>query len=258
MNKTNEKVVLITGGSRGIGKATGKSFARNGYKVILIARSSENLKLAKAEFSDENLSAEIYQCDIGAINQVKKTVEDIYTAFGKIDILINNAGLSKLTPIETENYSAWQEQININLNGAYYFSREAFLKMKNNNSGRIINISSVYGLIGGEGYSAYCASKHGLIGLTKALALEMAKYNITVNAICPGWVKTDMFEHDMNELAEFYGLDKEIIIAEEQIAVPLKKFTTVGEIADLALYLASETAGNITGEAINISGGLAI
>jgi NAD(P)-dependent dehydrogenase (short-subunit alcohol dehydrogenase family) len=258
MDKIKKKVVLITGGSRGIGKAAGKAFARNGFQVALVSKNPENLINAQEEFQAEGLEAGIFQCDAGEISQVKRTVENIYREYSGIDVLINNAGLSKLTPLEAEDYAAWQEIININLAGAYYFSREVFLKMKQQNSGRIINISSVYGLTGGEGYSAYCASKHGLIGLTRALALEMAKNHITVNAICPGWVETDMFEHDMDELSNFYGLDRDIIIAEEKIAVPLKKFTTVEEVADLALYLASNSAKNITGESINISGGLAI
>jgi len=130
--------------------------------------------------------------------------------------------------------------------------------MKNNSSGRIINISSVYGLIGGIGYSAYCASKHGVIGLTKALALEMAPYKITVNAICPAWVETDMFENDMNEMSEIYKIEKDILISDEKMAIPLQSFISVEEISDLVIYLSSDSAKNITGQALNISGGLAI
>jgi 3-hydroxybutyrate dehydrogenase len=255
MHENNEKVVVITGGSRGIGKETGKIFAAGNYKVILISKSEENLLKAKTEFTSE---IQTYICDVSDIEQVKQTVNKISEKYSKIDVLINNAGISKLTLLEEENYTAWKQQIDVNLLGTYYFSREVFLIMKPFMSGRIINISSVYGLIGGEGYSAYCSAKHGVIGLTKSLALEMAKYNITVNAICPGWVETDMFENDMYEISKAYGIDKELLAEEEKMAVPLKNFTSMEDIASLSLYLASESAKNITGQAINISGGLGI
>ncbi len=257
MNEKLKKVVVVTGGSRGIGKETGKLFADNGYKVILISKNEKKLLAAKPEFPLES-AVETYVCDVTDIEQVKKTVNEINIKNPQVDVLINNAGISKLTLLEEENYLAWKQQIDVNLSGTYYFSREIFLKMKDFNHGRIINISSVYGLIGGEGYSAYCASKHGVIGLTKSLALEMAKYNITVNAICPGWVETDMFNNDMEEMSKAYLIEKEFLIEDEKMAIPLKNFTSMEDIARLGLYLASDAAKNITGQAINISGGLAI
>ncbi|MBC7475538.1 MAG: SDR family oxidoreductase [Candidatus Sericytochromatia bacterium] len=250
------KVAIITGGSRGIGKSIGLELFKSCYKVILVAKNLDKLQKIKIDFPE----IEIYQCDVSDILQVKETVNNIYQKFSSIDLLVNNAGISKLTLLENENYDDWHQQININLSGTYYFSREVFLKMilSKNSSGRIINIASVYGLIGGEGYSAYGASKHGVIGLTKSLALEMAKYNITVNAICPGWVETDMFDKDMEELSDAYNIDKNSIIENEKLSVPLKNFTSKEDISQLVVYLASDAAKNITGQAINISGGLAI
>lgn len=250
------KFAIVTGGSRGIGKEITKKLLESGYQVTIISKKTENLKKTVDEINNINLDS--FTCDVSNIEQVKSTVQNIYNKYQKIDLLVNSAGISKLNLLETEDYQAWKNQIDINLSGTFYFSREAILKMKDNFSGRIINISSVYGLIGGEGYSAYCASKHGVIGLTKALALETAKYNITVNAICPGWVETDMFDNDMNEISLAYNIEKEVIIEDEKMAVPLKSFTEVEDIANLVLYLASDSSKNITGQAINISGGLAV
>ncbi|MFN8671578.1 MAG: SDR family oxidoreductase [Candidatus Sericytochromatia bacterium] len=260
MNKT----VIITGASRGIGKAIAKKFYQNSYNIALVSKNITNLEKAKTDlksaFTDINSQIELFTCDLKNIAEIKNTVNKVANIFDTIDILINSAGISYLTPSIEQNYEKWMEQIQVNLTGAYIFSNETFLKMKDNSNSnkRIINISSIYGLIGGEGYSAYCASKHGLNGLTKSLALEYASYGITVNSICPAWVKTDMFEHDMEEIANYYNIEKELLIEDEINAVPSKKFTTVEEISDLCFFLASNSASNITGQNINISGGLDI
>jgi len=252
------KTVLITGGSRGIGKSIAEKFAKKNYNVVIVSKSIENLEKTKKEFLEKSLNLDVYSCDVTDIKQVKEVVSNVYNKFSSIDILVNSAGVSFINLLEDDDYSKWHKQIDTNLTGTFYFSKEVFKKMKNNSSGRIINISSVYGLIGGIGYSAYCASKHGVIGLTKALALEMAPYKITVNAICPAWVETDMFENDMNEMSEIYKIEKDILISDEKMAIPLQSFISVEEISDLVIYLSSDSAKNITGQALNISGGLAI
>jgi len=252
------KTVLITGGSRGIGKSIAEKFAKKNYNVVIVSKSIENLEKTKKEFLEKSLNLDVYSCDVTDIKQVKEVVSNVYNKFSSIDILVNSAGVSFINLLEDDDYSKWHKQIDTNLTGTFYFSKEVFKKMKNNSSGRIINISSVYGLIGGIGYSAYCASKHGVIGLTKALALEMAPYKITVNAICPAWVETDMFENDMNEMSEIYKIENDILISDEKMAIPLQSFISVEEISDLVIYLSSDSAKNITGQALNISGGLAI
>lgn len=254
MNKT----VLITGGSRGIGKTVAKKFAQHDFKVFIISKNQQNLLNTQKEFLAESLNVDIAVCDIKKTAEIKNTVKEIFSKTESIDILINCAGISSITPSEEENYEKWFEQIQVNLFGTYVFSRECFLKMKEKNFGRIINLSSIYGLEGGEIYSAYCASKHGVNGLTKSMALEFAKYNITVNAICPGWVETDMFNTDMNELSNYYGIEKEELISSELGGIPSGQFTSADEIADLARFLATDSAKNITGQLLNISGGLAI
>lgn len=253
-----KKTVLITGGSRGIGKAIAKRFCEKNFNVFIISKNEKNLISTQKEFLLADLNVNIETCDIKKIEQIKTTVTKIFEKTSSIDILINCAGVSSITPSEEENYEKWFEQVQVNLFGTYIFSRECFLKMKEKNYGRIINLSSIYGLEGGEIYSAYCASKHGVNGLTKSMALEFAKYNITVNAICPAWVDTNMFDNDMKELSEYYGIEKDELISSELVGIPSGKFTSPEEIADLSLFLVTESARNITGQLLNISGGLAI
>lgn len=252
------KVCIITGGSRGIGKGIAKLFLEKGYKVAIVSKNSESLAKAKFYFDSISLEPVFFECDISDPKTVKETVSAIHSSFGRIDTLINSAGISKLTLLEEDCFEEWKKQIDINLSGTFYFSKEVFMKMKEKNSGSIINISSVYGLIGGEGYSAYCASKHGVIGLTKSMALEASKYNITVNSICPGWVETDMFDNDMTELSDKYGIEKDDLISDELNAIPLKKFSSVDDVAELAYWLSSDKARNMTGQALNLSGGLVV
>lgn len=252
------KTVVITGASKGIGKEIAILFSSKNYNVAIISRNINLLKNTNNELKNINKNTDFFQCDIKNIDDIKKTINKIIERFSTIDILINSAGISYITPSDEDNSDKWIEQIEVNLIGTYFFTKECFLKMKEKNFGRIINISSIYGLIGGESYSAYCASKHGLNGLTKSLALEYAKYNITVNAICPSWVKTDMFDKDMEELSNYYKIEKNDLIESELISTPSGCFTTSNEIAELCLFLSQEYAKNITGQLINISGGLGI
>lgn len=254
------RYALVTGASRGIGADIALTLLAENYFVFVISQNTDNLE----KFSQDNQKYKdnflTISTNVSEIKQVKKAFEIIKSKTDQLDLLVNCAGVSKLNLLDSvsDNEDNWHKQINVNLTGTYYFSKNSYLMMKENKYGRIINISSVYGLIGGEGYSAYCASKHGVIGLTKAMALEAAKYNITVNAICPGWVETDMFDNDMQELSNEYGIDTDDLIQDEKMAVPTKDFTTVKEISDLVKYLITDSAKNITGQAINISGGLAV
>jgi len=250
------KFAIVTGGSRGIGKEITRELLNNSFFVFVISKTSKSTDLFEDEFKECKDNFLTLNTDISNLDSVLNCYKVISKKTSKIDVLINNAGVSKLTLIGKDNYDSWNNQINTNLNGTYYMSKEVYPLMKNNNTGRIINISSVYGLIGGEGYSAYCASKHGVIGLTKSMALELATNNITVNAVCPGWVETDMLKNDFEELSQEYSIDKDSLIEDEKISVPTKHFTTVNEISQLVMYLISESAKNITGQAINISGGL--
>jgi ketoreductase len=182
-------------------------------------------------------------------------VSEVVAQWGAVDILINNAGISGMTPIDDADDGRWYEIIDTNLNGMYLMSKEVLKHMRDDAGGRIINISSVLGKFGVPGYAAYCASKHGVIGFTRALALEVVSRRITVNAICPGWVDTDMATRGIEDSAQRQGLTAEQFKAQAIAGVPIRRFLDPGEVAALVGYIASDHARGITGQAINICGG---
>jgi len=168
---------------------------------------------------------------------------------------VNNAGISGLTRIDDADDGRWIDILETNLTGTYLMTKAALKAMPDHSGGRIINISSVLGKFGVPGYSAYCASKHGMIGFTRALALEVVHRGITVNAICPGWVETEMARSGIEESAAYQGLSPEEFKKQAVQAVPIRRFLEAEEVAHLVCYLASPKAGGITGQAINICGG---
>ena len=244
------KVVAITGASQGIGKAIAEVFAQNGANVILLARNKTKL--------DENIkalkNARYLLLDVSKTDDVEK----IFKQIGHVDILINSAGIHFNSPVHEMKIEDWKNLLAINLDGSMYSSRAALSSMIKNNWGRIINISSVCGKFGYAYESAYTASKFGLIGFTQSLAQEVAKFGITANCICPGWVETKMAEtilHD-ESYAKLYNIPLEKLETTSLQAVPIERYIQPKEVANLALYLASDYASAITGQAINICGGL--
>jgi len=244
------KTALVTGGGTGIGKAIAEAMAKNGARVAVSSRNPEHLKSAAA--SGPLLPVEI---DIRKKDQVQRGVAKIVETWGPIDILVNNAGVSGLNRIDDPDDSRWRDIVETNLTGTYLVTKEVLRSMKNNAGGRIINISSVLGKFGVPGYSAYCATKHGMIGFTRALALEVVGRGITVNAICPGWVETEMARLGIEESAAHQGITPAEFKRQAVAAVPIGRFLDAGEVAGLVLYLASDKAAGITGQAINICGG---
>ena len=242
------KVVLITGGSRGIGAELVRTFAASGYNVAFSYNKSEDkaLKL-ESELSNKNVQVKAFKCDNNILGNNEKLVQDVLKVFGRIDVLVNNAGisLSKLL-IDTSNDEIIKV-INTNLNSVMITSREVLKSMISNNYGKIINISSIWGVNGASMETVYSASKAGVIGFTQGLAKEVGLMGITVNAIAPGVIMTDMMK----------GYNKEEI--EE-----LKNQTAVGrlgkpqDIAETALFLASDKASYITGQCISIDGGFTV
>ena len=241
----SNKVVAVTGASQGIGKAIAEVFTESGASVILLSRNEDKLKAINVKY---------FVLDVSKSEQVEKVFKEI----GDVDILINNAGIFFSSPVQEINIKKWKELLEINLNGTMYCSRAVIPNMVKKKSGRIINISSTCGKTGEAYSSAYSASKFGLIGFTQSFALEVAKDNITVNAICPGWTKTQMADeivHD-EKYANLIGIPIDKLEEYSIEAVPIGRYVQPKEIGYLSLYLASDYASAITGQSINICGGI--
>ncbi|MGB7201237.1 MAG: 3-oxoacyl-[acyl-carrier-protein] reductase [Pyrinomonadaceae bacterium] len=244
-----ETSAIVTGGTRGIGKAIVLELARRGAHVAFnYSKSADEAKALKAEVESLGVQALAAQCDVANTAAAAEFVGQVKEAFGTVDYLVNNAGITRDQLILRMKEEDWNAVIDTNLKGAWNFSKAVLRPMmKNENGGSILNISSVSGVVGMLGQSNYSASKAGMIGLTKSLAKEVASRNITVNALAPGMIETEMTQ-DMN--AEF----REKILA----SIPLARLGSVQEIADIACFLLSDSARYITGQVIQADGGLAM
>ena len=248
MQLLKDRVAVITGGSRGIGRAIALEYAANGADVALLyVGNVEAAEHTKAEAMSCGVHADAYQCDVRSFEETKDIVADIVNDFGRVDILVNNAGITRDGLLLSMSEESFDDVIDINLKGAFNMIRHLYAHMMKRRSGTIINISSVSGLMGNPGQANYSSAKAGMIGLTKTVAKELAARNVTCNAIAPGYIETDMTE----KLSE-----KTIEAALKQI--PLKRMGRPEEVAKLASFLASDFARYITGEIIRIDGGVYI
>ena len=195
------------------------------------------------------------QMDVRSKAAVEQAVAAIVAKWGGIHILVNNAGISGLSLMSDAADDKWYDVIDTNLNGMYLVTKTVLKHMPDHSGGRVINISSVLGKFGVPGYTAYCTSKHGMIGFTRSLALEVVNRGITVNTICPGWVDTEMASLGINETATLQGITPEQFKAQAVAAVPIKRFLDPDEVAEFVCYIASDAASGITGQAMNICGG---
>jgi ketoreductase len=250
-----DRVALVTGGGTGIGKAIGLQLAKNGARVAVASRNRSRLDAASAEFTSLGLPVFPVQMDVRNKKDVQRAVSEVVAKWGEIHILVNNAGISGLITTDHPDDTKWYDILDTNLNGMYLITKEALRHMPEHRGGRVINISSVLGKFGVPGYTAYCTTKHGMIGFTRALALEVVNRGITVNAICPGWVDTEMATQGIKETAALQGITPEEFKAQALAAVPIKRFLEADEVAELVCYIASDLARGITGQAINICGG---
>jgi ketoreductase len=244
------KVAIITGASRGIGLAIARKLWSEGASVALCARSAESLHRHQAEMGDRALAVSM---DIRDQKNVEHGVKRIVDRYGKIDIVVNNAGVSGITPINAGDTTPWLDIINTNVVGSYHVTRSAVAHMPD--GGRVIMISSVLGKFGVPGYTAYCTAKTGLIGFTRALALELAPRKIAVNAICPGWVDTEMALTGMKNGAVAQGISVDEFREQAMSRVPLGQMISPDEVAGVVAFLASDAGKNITAQAISICGG---
>jgi len=240
MTPQAKKTVLITGGSRGIGHSAVLKFKENGWNVATCATGEARLQQSPADLK--------FLCNVAKAHEVKRGIEKVLHTFGQIDAVVNNAGLAGSNPLSPESDDEfWLRILDVNLNGTYYMSKYVAPHLPDR-TGRIINIASVLALKGVPDQTAYCAAKHAVLGFTRAFAQHLAPRKITVNAICPGWVRTEMAE----------GRMKEIGMTENDIStsVPLARFVEPSEVADLIYFLASsEASAMITGQALTIDGG---
>ena len=242
------KTILITGASRGIGREIAKLFAKNGYNVAINYNKSINdAKSLYNEIVSINANAILLKADVKNPNEVKQMVEETIACFGHIDVLVNNAGISYKGLIFDESDEQTQEIINVNLLGSIYTSKYVIPSMLKNGSGKIINISSIWGNVGASLESTYSASKAGLIGLTKSLAKEYGYNNICVNCICPGVIDTDM-----NKNLSKAELDETIK------RIPAGRIGKTNDISNLVLFLAESTGDYITGQIITVDGGFTL
>lgn len=240
------KVALVTGASRGIGKAIACKLAREGAKVIINYNGSkEKAEAVKSEIEAAGGQAEVYQCDVSDYTACETFIQTVIKEEGSLDILVNNAGITKDGLLMKMSEEDFDKVLDINLKGAFNTIRFASRQMLRQKGGRIINMSSVVGVSGNAGQANYAASKAGVIGLTKAAARELASRGITVNAIAPGFIETDMTDVLSDKVKE---------ASEEQI--PLGHFGKPEDVAAAAAFLASEEARYITGQVLHVDGGM--
>tara|TARA_R110000822_G_C15320705_1_gene493689 strand:- start:1221 stop:1991 length:771 start_codon:yes stop_codon:yes gene_type:complete len=252
MNKT----VLITGSTSGIGLAIAGQFAKEGYQIMFHGLESNGNEIAKEVGEKYKVKVAFSNANLLKSEGVEDLVSQTISIFGHLHVLINNAGIQYVSPIEDFPNSEYENIIAINMNAVFYASKAVWNQMKRQQFGRIINISSVHGLRASEFKTAYVAAKHGVVGMTKVLALEGAPFNITCNAICPGYVKTPLVEGQIIDQAKAHQMTKEDVVEKVMLKKQsVKQFVPVETIANMALLLAKDTSTTITGTSFALDGG---
>lgn len=243
--KFSERVSIVTGASQGIGEAIARDLSREGAEVILVDVQKEKLEEVARNIKASNGKASVYCADVTSMGKISEVVEAIIQNHQKIDHLVNNAGITRDNLLMRMKEEEWDAVLTVNLKGVFNFSRAVIRNMIQNRYGRIVNISSVVGLMGNAGQTNYSASKAGVIGFTKSLAREVASRGITVNAVAPGYITTPMTEN-LPDSAKKIFVD----------IIPLKRLGTPEEVAHVVKFLLSDEAAYITGQVINVNGGM--
>jgi 3-oxoacyl-[acyl-carrier protein] reductase len=239
------QVAIVTGASRGLGKAMAEALAACGARVACVARNQEKLASTVADIEAQGGNAEAFACDVTDRIAVDHLVDQIADEWGRLDILVNNAGITRDTLLPRMSDEEWDDVINTNLRGAFLWCRAASRHMMRARSGRIINITSVSGLIGNPGQTNYSASKAGLIGLTRSLSRELAGRKVTINAVAPGFIESDMTATLGAALEE-----------QVKARIPAKRLGTPADVAAAVIFLASPAASYITGHVLTVDGGM--
>jgi 3-hydroxybutyrate dehydrogenase len=255
--KLQDKLAVITGGGRGIGRAIALAFAREGAAIALAARTLAQVEEVAGEITARfGVKTLPVVCDVSEIASVAKLFQAINDSFGRgPDIMVNNAGIAESAPLTKTNDELWHRHLAINLSGTFYCTRAVLPEMIDRGWGRIINIASIAGKTGAPYIAAYSASKHGVLGLTRSAALEVAARGITVNAICPGYVDTEMTTRGIENITKKTGLSADQAMDSIKKMSPQNRVIDPEEVAALALLLASDEGRGINGQAINVDGG---
>jgi 3-oxoacyl-[acyl-carrier protein] reductase len=239
------KIAVITGASRGIGRAIARDFAGRGARVVVSARNPERFASLMAELEKENLDIKVVQVDVASEGDAERLISAAVEFYGRIDILVNNAGITKDKILLRMREQEWDDVLSVNLKGTFLCTRAASRVMSRQRYGRIVNIASVVGEMGNPGQANYCASKAGVLGLTRSNARELARRNITVNAVAPGFIATDMTD-------ELSAEQKENLSGR----IPAGHLGLPEDIAHAVAFLASDAAAYITGQILGVNGGM--
>jgi len=255
---TDNRVAVVTGATSGIGLSIATSLARQGASVFICSRNQENLNSTVKEFDAAGLDVDGATCDVTSTSDVHTFVDAAVDRYGPVDILVNNAGRSGGGVTAELTDELWFDVINTNLNSVFLMTREVLTtgRMLAAGRGRIVNIASTGGKQGVVLGAPYSASKHGVVGFTKALGLELAKTGITVNAVCPGYVETPLAQRVRSHYAEIWGVTDDAVLERFNAKIPLGRYTDPDEVAGMVDYLVSDAAAPVTAQAINVCGGL--
>jgi len=252
------RTALVTGSTSGIGLGIAEAFAKGGAHIVLngFGRADDIEALRAKLAADHGVTVRYDAADMTRPGEIETMVKKAIAEFGAVDVLVNNAGIQHVAPIEEFPVEKWDAIIAINLVASFHTIRHALPAMKKRKWGRVINIASAHALVASPFKSAYVAAKHGVAGLTKTVALEVAETGITVNAICPGYVRTPLVERQIPDTAKARGITEEQVVRDVLLAAQsTKKFVTVEQVASLAAYLASDDAASITGAILSVDGG---
>ena len=248
--------VLITGSTSGIGLGIAEAFAKNGDNIVFNGLETNGAEIAKSIGEKYGVKTVFKNSNLMTPEGVQELIDFAYSEMGSIEVLVNNAGIQHVSPIEDFPIEKYQQIIALNMNSVFYASKAVFKNMKDQKFGRIINISSVHGIRASEFKSAYVTAKHGVIGLTKVLALEGAPFNVTCNAICPGYVKTPLVEGQIKDQAKAHNMSEDEVVEKVMLQKQaVKSFVPIEKLGEIAVFLAAENATTVSGSTFTLDGG---